>query len=344
MRLPVFSWEELESEVAAIVAAMGASSQDAAWVAQLLVRSNLRGHDSHGLIRIPQYFEACRRGQIQPGAHPEVAAESPTLVRINGHKAFGQVTGRYLAEIVMAKVKESGMAAAAAFECNHVGRLADYVDLLAQQGLVAFAFANDCGANQVVAPFGGLEGRLSTNPLAIALPAEPFPLSLDIATSVVALGKVAVKRNQGVPLPVGWLQDGEGNPTVDPHTLAGSPPATLLPMAGHKGYGLAVMVEVMAGILTGAGYSRKEFGPDLQGLFLLAFQVEGFLDPEVFACQVKDLVSYLKTSRPRPGFQEILIPGELEWRTAQERMREGISIDSSTWDQILKVKAELGLA
>ena len=341
--MPIFSWKDLESEAAATVAAMGASLEDAAWVARLLVRSNLRGHDSHGVIRISQYFEACKRGQIQPAAQPEIATQANTSARVNGRRAFGQVTGRYLAEIVVDKAKENGMAAAAAFECNHVGRLADYVELVAERGLIAFAFANDCGANQVVAPFGGLEGRLSTNPLAIAIPAEPFPLSLDIATSVVALGKVAVKRNQGIPLPVGWLQDAEGNPTVNPHGLKDSPPATLLPMAGHKGYGLAVMVEVLAGILTGAGYSRKDFGPDLQGFFLLAFQVEGFVDPGVFASQVKDLVSYLKTSHPRPDFREILIPGESEWGTAQERMREGIFIDSSTWDQIVRVKGELGL-
>jgi len=342
--LPIFSWEDLESEVAVMVVAMGASSKDATWVAQLLVRSNLRGHDSHGVIRIPQYFEACKRGQIHPAARPEIAAETNTSVRVNGNRTFGQVTGRYLVEIVMAKAKKSGMAAAAAFECNHVGRLADYVELLAEQGLVAFAFANDCGANQVVAPFGGLEGRLSTNPLAIAIPGERFPLCLDIATSVVALGKIAVKRNQGIPLPVGWLQDGKGNPVTDPIALNAPSLATLLPMAGHKGYGLAVMVEVLAGILTGAGYSKKELGPDLQGLFLLAFQLKDFVEPETFASQVKDLVSYLKTSCPRPDFQEILIPGELEWRTAQERMREGIPIDSSTWDQIVKVKRELSLA
>jgi len=323
---------------------MGTPESDAAWVARLLVQSNLRGHDSHGVIRIPQYFEACKRGQIQPAARPEIEAEGVTSARIHGHRAFGQITGSYLAEVVSSKAKKSGMAAAGAFECNHVGRLADYVELCAQQGLVAFAFANDSGANQVVAPFGGLDGRLSTNPVAIAIPAQPFPLSLDIATSVVAMGKVAVKRNQGLELPAGWLQDAEGNPTVDSSALSASPPATLLPMAGHKGYGLAVMVEILAGILTGAGYSTKEMGPDLQGFFLCGFRLDSFVNPEVFASQVKDLTSHLKSSRPRPGVAEILIPGESEWRTAQERMREGISIDPSTWNQIVQVKSELGLA
>lgn len=330
-------------EVASIVGAMGASFDDAAWIAHLLVRSNLRGHDSHGVIRIPQYFEACKRGQIQPGARPEVATEGATTAQVNGRKAFGQVTGRFAAEIVVAKALRSGTAAVTAFECNHVGRLADYVEFAAEQGLAAFAFANDSGANQVVVPFGGLEGRFSTNPLAIAIPAGPFPLCLDIATSVVAMGKVAVRRNRGEDLPLGWLQDVAGNLISDPLALEASPPATLLPMAGYKGYGLAVMVEALAGILTGAGYSRRETSPDLQGLFLFAIRVEDFVARELFTSQVAELGRHLKTSRLRPGCQEILLPGELEWRTERQRIQEGVLIDPFTWDQILKVKEDLGL-
>jgi len=263
--------------------------------------------------------------------------------RVNGHRAFGQVTGRFAAELAVKKATRMGTAAISAFECNHVGRLADYVELMADQGLVGFAFANDCGANQVMAPLGGLEGRLSTNPLAIAVPAKPFPLSLDIATSVVAMGKVAVKRNRGEPIPLGWLQDAEGNPTTDPNGLKASPPSTLLPMAGHKGYALAVIIEILSGILTGAGYCKKEPGPDLQGLFLLAVRVENFLDSEVFLLQVRHLTDYLKTSRLRPGCSEVLVPGELEWRMEEQRAREGIPVDLLTWEQIEWVKRELGL-
>jgi uncharacterized oxidoreductase len=217
------------------------------------------------------------------------------------------------------------------------------VEMAAGQGLVAFAFANDSGANQVVAPFGGLEGRLSTNPMAIAIPKRPFPLSLDIATSVVALGKVAVRRNRGEELPLGWIQDAEGNPSTDPLAMEASPPATLLSMAGYKGYGLAVMAEVLAGILTGAGYSRREPSPDLQGFFLMAFQAKEFLEEETFLSQVEELACYLKSSRPRPGIREVMLPGEMEWRVEAQRSREGIPIDLTTWEQILQVKHELGL-
>ena len=326
-----------------MIVALGASQADASWVAQLLVRANLCGHDSHGIIRIPQYFQACKKGQIRPEARPEIEDEGPTTARINGHRAFGQVTGHLAAEVAVAKAAANGTGAVAAFECNHVGRLADYVELAANRGMIAFAFANDCGANQVVAPFGGLEGRLSTNPLAIAIPAIPFPICLDIATSVVAMGKVAVQRNRGQPLPIGWVQDADGNPSTNPNSLDGSPPGTLLPMAGYKGYGLAVMVEILAGILTGAGFSREEVGPDLQGFFLLAFQMGDFADREAFLSQVSHLAQYLKSSRRRNGLGEIMVPGEQEWRTAEQRMREGIPIDPATWGQLQKVKEEMGL-
>ena len=342
--MPTFSAEQLQAEAERIFVALGASQDDASWVAQLLVRANLCGHDSHGIIRIPQYFQACRRDQIRPEARPGIEKEGHTTARINGHRAFGQVTGRLVAEVAVAKASANGIGAVGAFDCNHVGRLADYVEWAANRGMVAFAFANDCGANQVVAPFGGLEGRLSTNPLAIAVPARPFPLCLDIATSMVALGKVAVRRNQGHPLPIGWVQDADGNPSTDPNSLDSSPPGTLLPMAGYKGYGLAVMVEILAGILTGAGFSQEELGPDLQGFFLLAFQMSDFAEKEAFFSQVGYLGRYLKSSRRQNPFGEIMVPGEQEWRTAEERMRGGIRIDPATWGQVQKVKEELGLA
>lgn len=237
------------------------------------------------------------------------------------------------------------MAAVGVKRSGHIGRLADYVEMASAQNMIALLFVNASGAGQWMAPWGGREPRLSTNPLAFACPAGTTPpISLDIATTTAPEGKVRVKRNRREPVPLGWIIDAQGEPTTDPEALYRAPRGTLLPMAGHKGYALALMVEILAGILGRAGHVCAQPGPDFNGLFIIVLDIAHFLPPGVFQAEVDDLARYLRSSALAPGFSRILTPGEAEVLTERERAAKGIFIEEETWTQIVTAAHQLGVA
>jgi uncharacterized oxidoreductase len=196
-----------------------------------------------------------------------------------------------------------------------------------------------------MAPWGGCAPRLSTNPLAFASPTgSEIPISLDIATTVAAEGKVRVKRNRKEPMPPGWVIDAEGKPTTDPNAIYGERQGTILPVGGHKGYGLALMVEILGGILARAGYSRENPGPVLNGIFILVVDIQRFVEPATFKHETDDLIRYLKTCPPVAGGAPIMIPGEPEAIMEKARRSSGIFVEEETWRQIVQAAQELGVS
>ncbi|HWP35026.1 MAG TPA: Ldh family oxidoreductase [Thermodesulfobacteriota bacterium] len=342
--MPRFRWDDLEALGTEIFVRVGAPREEAAWVAALLTRASLGGHDSHGVLRIPEYVRECRAGRVRPAAVPAVEECGPATLRVDGRFGFGQVVARRGMELAIARARAHGVAAVALRRLGHVGRLADYVELAAEAGLAGLMVANDGGGNRIVAPAGGLEGRLSTNPLAIGLPRRSPPhLVVDLATSVVAAGTLAACLAAGEPAPAGALQDAEGRPTTDPAAPYRDPPGTLLPMAGHKGYALAVAIEVLAGVLTGAGFARPDAALESQGVLVLALDIGRFVPLDRFVADVEALVAYVKSARRRPGVAEIHVPGEPAWRRAQARRAAGVPVAEATWAEIVAVCRELGV-
>ena len=345
--MPIITAEKLETIGRRIFEAAGASPEEAETVVAGIVRANLVGLDSHGVIRIPQYLGMVREGKMKFGQPVEVVRETATTAVLNGNWGPGQVCARRATEVAITKARAQGLGAVGLQQSNHVGRLGEYVSMIAQEGMLGLATVNNHGAARHTAPFGGTQGRVATNPIAFAAPASGRPpFVLDITTSIAAEGKVRVLRNKGQQVPEGWILDGQGRPTTDPYDFYQDPRGVLLPLGGevgHKGFGLSLMVEILSGALSGAGCSRE--GPTHPGnaMFVLALAIDSFLTREDFERQVGDFFSYVKSAPTQEGVDEILIPGEPEARMEQQRRTEGVPVDDETWRQILETAAELGV-
>lgn len=343
--MPTLKHEPLESLARDIFRAIGVPPEGSAWMGKLLVRANLRGHDSHGVIRIPQYIASWRKGEADPAAEPQIVQEGSATALVDGRLGFGQIVARRGMEVAMEKAAAIGVATVGVFNSNHIGRLADYTEMALARDMLALLAVNAGGAGQRMAPWGGRAPRLSTNPIAFACPAGgAAPISFDIATTVAAEGKVRVKRNRKEQMPLGWVLDAEGRPTTDPNALYANPPGTLLPAGGHKGYSLALMIEVLGGILARGGYSTEHPGPIRNGMFMIVVDIARFVPPATFRAEVDDLIRYLKTCPTVPGTERILTPGEPEAITEVERRRSGIFVEDQTWFQIQDLARELGVA
>jgi uncharacterized oxidoreductase len=339
---------ELRSLGAQIFEGFQVPHEEAVLVAELLVRANLVGHDSHGAIRIPQYAQAIRSGLVKPGMPLEIVKELPATALIDGHWGLGQVVARHAMELAIQKARDTKISSVCAYNLYHVGRLADYTRIAAEQDFVAIMVVNGGGASPIVAPFGGAAGRLSTNPISIAFPTGgPVPFLFDMATSVVAEGKVRVKRNRGERTPDGWLLDNQGHPTTDPNAFYQEPRGAILPLggsAGHKGFGLAMVVEILGGILARAGYGRPGASRFSNGTFIVVIDISAFVDPGQFRTEVDDLLAYVKSAPTAPGVEAIFYPGEPEAMEQQRRERDGILLEDETWQQIMALAQELGIA
>ena len=324
-----------------ILRKLRAREQDAMIVASHLVDANLAGHDSHGLIRLVQYHKHVEEGKIVPEAEIEVLRETPTTALLDGNYTWGQVVAKRMVDLALEKASRQSLAAVSVRRCYHVGRVGVYPLMAAERGFVAQLHCNGHGVARV-APWGGTEPRLATNPLAVAIPTTGRPVVVDITTSVVAEGKIRVARNASRPIPEGWILDQQGCSTTDPADLYHG--GSLLPLGGregHKGYGLSVVVDLLGGVLSGAGcgFLTEEIG---NGLFLQVTDPAAFGEREVFLARVEKFLDYLRSSPRKEGVEEILLPGEPEERTAARR-RSGIEIDDTTWSQVRDLAKGLGL-
>jgi hydroxycarboxylate dehydrogenase B len=342
--MPTLKCEPLESLACDVFRAITVPPAGAAWMAKLLIRANLRGHDSHGVIRVPQYVASWKKGEADPKAEPVVVQDGPATALVDGKRGFGQIVARRGMEVAMAKAAAIGVAAVGVYNSNHIGRLADYTEMALERDMLALLAVNAGGAGQRMAPWGGRAPRLSTNPFAFACPTgSAVPISFDVATTVAAEGKVRLKRNRKEQAPPGWLIDADGKPTTDPNALYGTPEGSILPVGGHKGYALALMVEVLGGIMARAGHSRENPGPVMNGIFMVVVDIARFVSPQNFRSETDDLIRYLKTSPLVPGVSEIMYPGEPEARSEAERLQKGIFVEDETWGQIVQAARDLGV-
>jgi hydroxycarboxylate dehydrogenase B len=345
--MPILSAEQLSKVGADIFEAAGVPADEAQVVAESLVKSNLTGHDSHGVIRIPQYLPLLKRGAIVPGAKMEVVRETPNTAVLNGNWGFGQVMARKAMEVAIEKAEAHSLASVAMSQSNHVGRLGEYPVMAAEKNMIGMITVNNHGAAQCMAAWGGIGRRLSPNPLSIGLPTGTVdPVLLDITTAVVAEGKVRVKKNRGEELPEGCIIDAQGNPSTDPNDYYGPPGGAILPfggVVGHKGYGIGFVLDILAGALSGAGCSRADASRFGNAVFIFVIKIENFLTPEEFKAHVDGLIEYVKSSPKMPGVDEILFPGEIEAKERKKRLETGIFIEDETWEQIAQTAEELGV-
>jgi uncharacterized oxidoreductase len=336
--VPTLSSQILDSVVTSIFEKAGAPSRYAQLVASHLVTSNLFGHDSHGVLRVPQYCSAIENGELIPTAEATVVHDSVSGAVLDGGMGFGQVAATEAMTLALSKAERNGTAAVTLRNCYHSGRLGAYTELAAAAGMIGIVMVNAGGGGQSVVPFGGSERRLATNPLSIAAPTGgEFPLVLDIATSMAPEGKIREYALRKIELPSGWIVDSAGRPSCDPSDFYGSPPGSLLPLggpSGHKGFGLALMVDVLAGALSGAGCCQDEKLQARDGVLLIALNIAQFAGCERFLEHVQGLIEYVKSCPAASGFSGVYVPGEREFMSAQTRRLNGVPVDEDTWRQI----------
>ncbi|MDE0482164.1 MAG: Ldh family oxidoreductase [Candidatus Poribacteria bacterium] len=336
--MPNLTAEELTDICLNVFEKLNIPTSEAEIVTRSMVDANRVGHDSHGVIHLPKYVRELEAGLIQPGAPIETLHESASIAVLDGNWGFGPVIATRAVELAIQKAKQTDISSVAVSRCNEVGRLGGYACLAADAEMIGLLMVNDHGGGTCVAPHGGIEGRLSTNPIACAVPIEgQDPIVLDMSTSVVASGKIRVKRHRNEVLPEGWLINAEGESTTNPDDFYGVPSAAILPFGGiasHKGFGLSVIVDILAGALTGAGCSRSEDVRVGNGLFVLVMNVASFREFPGFSAEIERFIAYLKSAKRAAGVDTIRMPGERGWEEQRKREQEGIPIDAETWAQI----------
>lgn len=338
--MPTFKSQKLREIGYELFQKAGCLQKDSQSVVDHLVESNLFGHDSHGAIRFAEYLRALREERFQPQATPEVIQDYPCLAVVDANGGLGQIGANFAMDLAVEKANKNGIGTVALRNTSHIGRIGAYPLLAAKQGFIAQAFVNAGRLGYQIAPFGGIEGVLSTNPMAFSAPRrEENPIVLDMTTSVVAEGKIRVAINKESKVPEGWIIDSQGNPTTDPLKFKADPPGAILPLGGvvgHKGTGLSIMVELLGGALSGQGCAAGERKMTSNGVLFTVYNIEHFTELDRYFDLVESLISHVKSSRPGKGFKEILIPGEPEFRSALRREEEGIDIDGNTWADIRK--------
>jgi uncharacterized oxidoreductase len=340
-----FEHEPLRVLIRALFEKSGCREHEASRIADRLVDANLAGHDSHGVLRAPYYVDYVRKDMVRPNQSIRVVLRTESLAIIDGNFGFGQVIGEQAMELGIELAARHGIAAIALRNSGHLGRIGDWALQVTRAGMASIHFVNTSGYGLLVAPFGGIDRRLSANPIAAGVPvAGGDPVILDISTSAIAEGKIKVARNEGKTVPEGCMIDSEGRPTTKPEDFYADPPGALLPFGAHKGYGLGVIAEFFAGALTGNGCTNPEASERLlNGMFTLIVDPSRLPVELGFAAEVRRFIDYVKSSRRSSGTDEILMPGEIEERTRAERSRAGVPIDARTWQTIADACREAGV-
>lgn len=325
--------------------AAGVPSDQAQVAIHHLVEANLMGHDSHGVIRIPGYVQQLRTGAIQPVGKQQVVRETPASLVIDARGSFGIVLAYQAMQWAIERAKQHTFGAVAVHHSSHIGRLGAYPPLAAEQDCIGIVMLN--GGAQFTAPFGGVGRRLPPNPIAVSVPSSHGPaMMLDMTTSMVAGGKIDVLHARGQPVPEGWLVDAQGVSVSDP-ALFNAGQAAMLPLGGalgYKGYGLAMMIDAIAGGLSWAGCSSEQPTRGSSGYIAIAIKIESFIDIQEYKGEVGKLIDWVKSSPTMPGVEKIYVPGEIEDELRRKRQSEGVYIEAKTWEEIQHTARELGVA
>jgi len=342
-----FRVDALTDAVYAIVAAAGSNDGEAAAVAANLVEANLRGHDSHGVGMVPRYVDAVLEGGLAVNTHVAIRQDSGALLTLDGRQGYGQVIGQEAMEFGAARAKELGVCIVGLAHSHHLGRIGQWAEQCVDHGLVSIHFVNVL-SRPVVAPFGGRDARLGTNPFCVGIPRPGGePILLDFATSKIAQGKTRVAYNKGVAIEPGTLIDDHGEPTTNPRYTVVEPLGALLPFGEHKGAGLALICELLGGALAGGATGRAVSDGRrrvLNSMFSILVDPSKLGTAANLAAEMEGFVAYATASPPQPGVGRVRTPGEPERETKARRLVDGIPVDSVTWGEIVGAGAKVGLA
>jgi len=331
----------LTTFVAAVMQAGGSEAREAETIARRLVDANCVGHDSHGVIRVGKYLEWVREGWLRPNQAPSLIVDTDALAIVDGNRGFGQVIGEFAAKLGIAKAAKSGIAMIGLRNCGHLGRVGDWAEMAAADGLVSLHFLNTSGA-QRVAPFGGSDRRLSTNPISVGIPLDDAdPVILDVTTSMVAEGKLMVAMNKGERVPEGWIIDGEGAPTTDPKAFYDG--GALLTVGGHKGSGLSIVTDLLAGAVS-TGRSSDPDDPVLRNNMLSIYIAPRVYAPDGWVtAEARRFVDWVKASPPMKAGEPVLAPGDVERRTREARTKSGVPLDDKTLVDLVAAAHSVGI-
>lgn len=326
-----------------VFTAVGCGQEAAAITADVLLEADLRGYETHGVLRLPTMVRRIQGGMINPQARPRVITERTGTALVDADRALGPVGAVFGAQLAVQKARQAGIGAVGVVNSDHIGMAGYYAEFIARAGCTGIL----AGVTQpLVHPIGGVERVLGTNPLAIAIPTgQEEPVLVDFATSAIAFGTVLASKTRGEPLPAGVAVGPDGLPTTDPAAAA---QGALAPFGGHKGYGLGLVLGLLAGPLLGAkvggalGQAVKEGHYDKGDLFI-AIDPAAFGDPALFRTAVNAHLTELKASRKAPGVETIRVPGERGFAERARHLREGIPVENGVWEQVTALAAELNV-
>ena len=336
--------EELADFGSAVLTSLGVPDDDARLVSESLVTADLWGHPSHGMLRLGWYVARLRSGVMKPVTAPETVLDGGAVVVLDGCDGVGQVVTDAACRLAVERAGEHGIGVVAVRNSNHFGTAAYWTRRMAEAGCVGILTTNGSPA---MAPWGGTEKTVGANPWSIATPGgSAGPVVLDIANTGVARGKVYAALQRGAPIPEGWALDADGAPTTDPRAAIDG---LILPMAGHKGYGISFMMDVLSGVLTGSSYATGVVGPYVPdrrsgcGHLVLALRVDAVIDPADFDRRMADLITTTKAVPLAQGATEIFYPGEIEDRAEQRSRRAGVVLPEKTVAELEELAAVAGL-
>ena len=323
----------------------GVEPKEARAISDHLVESNLSGHDSHGVVRVPGYVQRIQSGMVSASEY-EVVKDTPATAIIDAKRAIGIIPAKMAMALAIQKAHTCTFGAVGVHHAGHTGRLGAYPPLAVQQGMIGICMLN--GGSRFTVPFGGTSRRLPPNPIAAAVPRkEGEPAVLDMTTSVVAGGKIDLKSIRGEPLPEGWMIDADAKPVTDAGQFRSNIGA-VLPLGGmqfgHKGTGLGFLIDCLAGGLTWAGCSQDEPTRGGNGFLAIAIKIEDFIPLGTFESEIDALIKWVKSSEKIPGVEEIYTPGEVEQNARRQREQVGIPIELQTWQAIVKIASKLEIS
>jgi uncharacterized oxidoreductase len=332
-----------------IVAAGGSSAAEADIVAEHLVEANLRGHDSHGVGMLVAYVRDFENGTLKPNQAPEIVSDTGTVSVWDARSGYGQVVARQAVEWAIGAAKQHGVAVNGLRNAHHIGRVGTYGEIAARAGMVAMHFVNVASGPPGVAPFRGREGRFLTNPVCVAIPptANNEPILLDFATSRVALGKVRVAYNSGKPVLEGALLDHAGNPTTDPSVMYKDPRGVVLPFGEHKGSGLALVCELLAGAIVGSASATSSTPPErgiINGMLTIVIDPARLSTRDSMMAEIDAMIAWVKSAAPADPELPVLVAGEPERIARAERLAHGIKVDDETWRQLVTIAERYQIA
>jgi uncharacterized oxidoreductase len=322
-----------------IVLAGGSTPAEAAIVAEHLVEANLRGHDSHGVGMLVAYVRDFEAGTLKPNQAPEIVSDTGTISVWDAHAGYGQVVARQAVEWAIGAAKQHGVAVNGLRNAHHIGRVGTYGEIAARAGMVALHFVNVASGPPGVAPFRGREGRFLTNPVCIAIPgtASNEPILLDFATSRVALGKVRVAYNAKKPMFDGALLDYAGQPTTDPSVMYTAPRGVVLPFGEHKGSGLALVCELLAGAIVGSASVTTNTPAErgvINGMLSIVIDPGRLSRRDSMMAEIDAMIAWVKSAKPSDADLPVLVAGDPERIARAERLANGVYVDEETWRQL----------